>query len=544
MSDTRETRRISGCLGARGSSLNQVVPGHRRLTLFLCRLLAGCLFVTSSPAVESPDDPIAVPDGTDTYIFVPERSTVTQYGGFTGRPIRWPIEGQFSLSIDLRDHTASFSQVDANIVDGTSKPPVSNLDRLFNLTGLRGYVVGDAKVAFIGKGSINTTWGIRLTLAFTREGVRLSGFLDGFTGPDSASYGLDALAQYNCGTGEPNNPHRIYTCEQMNAVGADPNLWDEHFRLMANIDLSRCRRDGFHIIGRPDNPFRGIFDGNGHSISNFIYAQRSEDHVGFFGHVAGPQAEIRDLTLIDPNLADSRYTYGSHVGSLIGYLEEGTLAGCRATGAYVTGRLETGGLVGRNDGLIRDCCVTGAVFGPSELAGGLAGGNSGVVRRCYSITIVSGGCAGGLVGSNASRVTQTGTTRRVLADLPPLVEDCYSMGYVSGWPAGGLVGGNDGALSHCYSTCYVVGGQRTGGLTATAGSASVVDACFWDVQASGQETSAAGNGKTTAEMKARATFLAAGWDLTGESVNGAEDIWSILDGQEYPKLQWELTRQP
>ena len=40
------------------------------------------------------------------------------------------------------------------------------------------------------------------------------------------------------GTGEFNDPYLIYTAGQMNAIGAEPNNWDKHFTLMANIDLS------------------------------------------------------------------------------------------------------------------------------------------------------------------------------------------------------------------------------------------------------------------------------------------------------------------
>jgi hypothetical protein len=38
------------------------------------------------------------------------------------------------------------------------------------------------------------------------------------------------------------------------------------------------------------------------------------------------------------------------------------------------------------------------------------------------------------------------------------------------------------------------------------------------------------------------TYLAAGWDFVGETANGTEDIWWILEGQDYPRLSWE--RQP
>jgi len=71
------------------------------------------------------------------------------------------------------------------------------------------------------------------------------------------------------------------------------------------------------------------------------------------------------------------------------------------------------------------------------------------------------------------------------------------------------------------------------GCTATA--------CFWDTQTSGQATGASGAGKTTAQMQAAGTFLGAGWDFVGETANGTEDIWWILEGKDYPHLWWELT---
>jgi len=62
---------------------------------------------------------------------------------------------------------------------------------------------------------------------------------------------------------------------------------------------------------------------------------------------------------------------------------------------------------------------------------------------------------------------------------------------------------------------------------------------FWDKETSGQSTSAGGTGKTTAEMQTTDTFLEAGWDFVDETENGTEDIWWILEGQDYPRLWWE-----
>jgi hypothetical protein len=40
-------------------------------------------------------------------------------------------------------------------------------------------------------------------------------------------------------------------------------------------------------------------------------------------------------------------------------------------------------------------------------------------------------------------------------------------------------------------------------------------------------------------MQTVSTFLEAGRDFVDETVNGYEDIWWILEGQDYPRLWWE-----
>ena len=99
-------------------------------------------------------------------------------------------------------------------------------------------------------------------------------------------------------------------------------------------------------------------------------------------------------------------------------------------------------------------------------------------------------------------------------------------------------------MIQCYSTGAVSGNGSVGGLVGSitfdgAGGGAVTD-CFWDTQISGQTTSAGGTGKTTAEMQTAKTFLEAGWDFVGETANGTEDLWWILEGKDYPRLWWEL----
>lgn len=102
---------------------------------------------------------------------------------------------------------------------------------------------------------------------------------------------------------------------------------------------------------------------------------------------------------------------------------------------------------------------------------------------------------------------------------------------------GALVGYNEGRITNCYVTATVAGGEDScclGGLVGRNWSGTVSN-CY----AGGSVTG--GEGKTTTEMQTASTFLAAGWDFMDETDNGIDDIWWILEGQDYPRLWWEAT---
>jgi hypothetical protein len=63
-------------------------------------------------------------------------------------------------------------------------------------------------------------------------------------------------------------------------------------------------------------------------------------------------------------------------------------------------------------------------------------------------------------------------------------------------------------------------------------------ACFWDTQTSGQETSAGGTGKTTAQMMTLSTFTSADWDFS--DIDGDAADWMMLrENEDYPRLAWQ-----
>jgi len=102
------------------------------------------------------------------------------------------------------------------------------------------------------------------------------------------------------------------------------------------------------------------------------------------------------------------------------------------------------------------------------------------------------------------------------------------------------VGENDGQTGMCYCTGIVKGIWLVGGLAGKSSYEDNVYWCMWDTQTSGVTDSAGGTGKTTTELQTVSTFLDAGWDFVDETANGTEDIWWILEGQDYPRLWWEL----
>ncbi|GAI76806.1 unnamed protein product, partial [marine sediment metagenome] len=77
-------------------------------------------------------------------------------------------------------------------------------------------------------------------------------------------------AKYSGGTGEPNDPYQIAGANDMNEIGTHTEDWGSHFLLVNDINLAEYTGTEFNIIGpNAITPFTGVFDGNGHTISNF-----------------------------------------------------------------------------------------------------------------------------------------------------------------------------------------------------------------------------------------------------------------------------------
>ncbi|MCH9023413.1 MAG: hypothetical protein IID32_11725, partial [Planctomycetes bacterium] len=352
--------------------------------------------------------------------------------------------------------------------------------------------------------------------------------------------------QFSGGSGTSVDPYLISNPNDLQAIGLNSSHWDKHFKLTADLDMTGV---AMTPIGNLGTPFSGTFDGGENTIGN-LTVDIPSDNVGLFGIVdnALDPKTIYNLGLINPNIAGN-----NRVGALAGDLINGTIAGCYADGGSVGGNLYVGGLVGSSSGTISDCYATGPVTGTGSRIGGLVGVNGGgsKISESYATGPVTGtgDFVGGLVGRNGGTITNSYATGQVngtndigglVGRVSGTISICYATGQVNGTDdVGGLVGENKGTISDCYASGAVSGTSDVGGLVGFDNGGTVGDS-FWDMDTSGQASSAGGTGKTTAEMQTVATFTDAGWDFVGETTNGIEDIWRMCtDGVDYPRLTWQ-----
>lgn len=372
---------------------------------------------------------------------------------------------------------------------------------------------------------------------------------------------------YGGGSGTEEEPYLISDPNHMQEIGTNVGDWGSHFLLTNDIDLSRFSGTEFNVIGNDSGLFSGVFDGNGYTISNFIYDPNEAINIGMFGALDGT---LKNITLIACIVNGGTEPY--RIGSLAGY-SSGTIINCHTSG-IVTGHKQVGGLVGKNRGTVIGCSSnieitavgSGQMKSGSEYVGGLIAGNfyglvydcssagivtgvdisnvgglvgynhnDSIIENCSSSTDVTGaGRVGGLVGYNFEAVRRSYSTGDVSFgsnvgglvgyNYFGIIEDCYSNSNVSGaLYRGGLVGESDyGSIKNSFSTGSILGGGLVG-----IGIGDVIIDSFWDIETSGQSTSYGGTGKTTAEMKLPSTFT--NWDFI--------ETWGIEDNQTYPFLK-------
>jgi hypothetical protein len=241
------------------------------------------------------------------------------------------------------------------------------------------------------------------------------------------------------GSGTETSPYLIETKEHLNNVRKD---LDAHYKLIADIVFAETdfanggvfynSAKGWEPIGTEDDPFTGVFDGNGHSIKNLYIKNVGGGSVGLFGRNTGV---IKNLSMINANI----YARGQVGGPF------------RGTTVYA------GTIAGVSLGSILNCYSSGSVYATAEnagshtsdtnysayiYAGGIAGYTRGMVTNCYNTCSVTSynplrldPYAGGIAGSSNGSITNS-----------------YNLGDISATYDGGIVGeqSDAGTISNCY----------------------------------------------------------------------------------------------
>ena len=304
---------------------------------------------------------------------------------------------------------------------------------------------------------------------------------ENFDGTDSVPNGTYILT---IGGEEPFD--FAYSCE-IEVFGGSAKI------VSADADRTTFNSNGNFIpIGSEDEPFTGIFDGNGYVISRMHTAVFSSETLTYSGLIGFAfEAEIVNLGVVNGSsvsvsIRESPDDY-AYAGGIAGY-SSATVTGCYNAGlvsAASYSNAHAGGISGMASVQISGSYNSGpvsAIAGTEAYAGGLiAWAQTGAHHDNYNIGDVaasspSNAYAGGLIAwaqaSSAERSYNAGTISAwALTDAyaggivgitrmgESPVTDCYNTGDIMagvmmgpvGASAGGIAGMTDAAITNCYS---------------------------------------------------------------------------------------------
>jgi hypothetical protein len=233
----------------------------------------------------------------------------------------------------------------------------------------------------------------------------------------------------------------------------------DHYELTTDITLIQ---GDWQPIGSAGSPFRGVFDGDGHTITGMTI-NTTNDNTGMFA-VIGRNGKVQNV-----NLESVSIRGGSITGAIAGE-NRGEIHNCSVRGTIIsesrgTGSGGVGGIAGRNfsdTAIITNCSSYANVTGVIRV-GGIAGVNGDIginagarIERSYATGVITatgtdlGSLAGGIAGSNGEGCAITNS---------------FALGNVisRGGMVGGIVGWNGGSILNCYSAGEVSSSSDTGG---------------------------------------------------------------------------------
>lgn len=390
--------------------------------------------------------------------------------------------------------------------------------------------------------------------------------VDGDCAPDETPFGG--------GDGDATAPWLICSADQLRRIDDEPEHLEASFRLASDIDFAEV--DDFEPIGDSFDPFSGDLFGDGHTLQNWSFEGSGEPQVfGLFyeidhgsliqnfniddfdlqvqGETVGSVAGKNYGTIEDVEVSGQLTLEGEVAGGIVGNNQQGVVRGTDADVVIDVDGWYAGGIAGHSHGDVFDSQSTGHIDA-ERAAGGLIGNVGGDIARSQSSASVTveasrgGGLVGQTTGSDGSiwRSYATGDVEggaRVAGFAGETatmtsISTSFATGDVTGRSTvGGFVGYHGGGFSEVYSTGHVdpededPDGGLVSSLTFTGGNHGNVSRSYWDLETSGTDESADGEGLETDEFADPDSFD--DWNF--------DEVWEIGTDDaddERPRLQW------
>lgn len=260
---------------------------------------------------------------------------------------------------------------------GTYTLKINNIQEFYGLNDTQ--IQGLKKLGFIAKNS--------------GGGQTADCFVDIEQGPREA---------YGGGYGTQESPYILNTSAHLVDFSNSSRDWKEDVYVKLGSDIEGVVL--LSSIGSTGSPYKGHFDGNGHTINGINLASNTlGTSVGLFGAIEN--AEIKKLGVTNANIEGV-----NNVGVLAGTAISGKIDRCFVTGTVKGKSICVGGLVGENIGAtITDCYAGVAVENGDDYAtGGLVGKNRGTIKNVYATGAIKGkDYVGGISGANYGRISNS-----------------------------------------------------------------------------------------------------------------------------------------
>jgi len=322
------------------------------------------------------------------------------------------------------------------------------------------------------------------------------------------------------GDGTQDNPYKVKSAADLKAISqataAGNSFQGKHFEMASDINLSGLTYT-YEPIGEESAPFKGHFNGKGHTIKSLDSDGRGFPEMGIFGYT-GPGALIENVNLSGITMRHS----GATLGCLVA-VSYGRVSNCNVNARIVSTGEVAGGIVGQSVGRIENCKFTGKIEGTGCIAG-IAGLSYSSIHNCATEANIS------LTGVHSQMYSQAAGIAGQLFTPDGMersgIYDSYSSGSINDTygfsPVGGVVClASNSTVERCYNTASITAilkdtkyDTNTGGVAAWS-SGSVIKDCF----NAGTIMKTLGQGVKASEMVGGVVgYLSVSYILSGGSV--------------------------